>query len=90
MPLYSYRCDVCGVQFDRKQGFDEPTLHKCPECGENALRKLFTPVGIVFKGKGFYATDNRSTKSRTTSKTEEKEKKPKEKSKEPTKASSEE
>ena len=35
-------------------------LKKCPECGENELRKLYSPVGILFKGPGFYATDNRS------------------------------
>ncbi len=60
MPLYVYRCDNCGVQIERRQGFDDPALKKCPECGENELRKLYTPVGIVFKGPGFYATDNRS------------------------------
>ena len=60
MPLYAYRCDNCGVQIERRQGFDDPTLKKCPECGENELRKLFSPVGILFKGPGFYATDNRS------------------------------
>ena len=59
MPLYAYRCDNCGVQIERRQGFDDPQLKKCPECGENELRKLFTPVGILFKGPGFYATDNR-------------------------------
>ena len=61
MPLYVYRCDNCGVQIERRQGFDDPALKKCPECGENELRKLYTPVGIVFKGPGFYATDNRSS-----------------------------
>ena len=60
MPLYAYRCDNCGVQIERRQGFDDPQLKKCPECGENELRKLFSPVGILFKGPGFYATDNRS------------------------------
>jgi len=63
MPLYSYRCDNCGVQIERRQGFDEPQLKKCPECGENELRKLFSPVGILFKGPGFYVTDHRSTSS---------------------------
>lgn len=61
MPLYAYRCDNCGVQIERRQGFDDPALKKCPECGENELRKLYSPVGIVFKGPGFYATDNRSS-----------------------------
>ncbi len=60
MPTYAYRCDNCGVQFDRFQAFTEPTLVRCPECGEDTLRKLYTPVGIVFKGSGFYATDHRS------------------------------
>ena len=60
MPLYSYRCKNCGVQIERRQGFDDPPLKKCPECGENELRKVILPVGIVFKGPGFYSTDNRS------------------------------
>ena len=60
MPLYTYRCDNCGVQFDRKKSFNDPVLRKCPECGEKALRKLFAPFGILFKGPGFYSTDHRS------------------------------
>ncbi len=60
MPLYTYRCDNCGVQFDQRQHFDDPPLKKCPECGKNALRKVYLPVGILFKGPGFYATDHRS------------------------------
>jgi len=58
MPVYTYRCGNCGVQFERKQGFDDPLLRKCPECGEKSLHKLFTPVGIHFKGPGFYSTDH--------------------------------
>ncbi len=60
MPIYTYRCENCGVQFDRQQHFDDPVLKKCPECGKLALRKVYLPVGIVFKGSGFYATDHRS------------------------------
>ena len=60
MPIYTYRCDNCGVQFDRRQHFDDPPLTRCPECNKEALRKVFLPVGIVFKGSGFYATDHRS------------------------------
>jgi putative FmdB family regulatory protein len=48
------------VQFDRRQKFSDPPLKVCPECSEPALRKLYQPVGIVFKGSGFYATDHRS------------------------------
>ena len=74
MPLYAYRCNNCGVQIERRQGFDEPALKKCPECGENELRKLYTPVGILFKGPGFYATDHRSASGANgTSKKAEKE-----------------
>ncbi|MGA9531883.1 MAG: FmdB family zinc ribbon protein [Anaerolineales bacterium] len=60
MPIYAYRCESCGVQFDRHQKFSDDTLVECPECGEPALHKLIQPVGIVFKGSGFYVTDNRS------------------------------
>jgi putative FmdB family regulatory protein len=60
MPTYAYGCDNCGVRFDRYQSFDDPPLTECPECGQEALRKLYTPVGVVFKGSGFYSTDHRS------------------------------
>ena len=60
MPIYTYRCENCGIQFDRQQHFDDPVLKRCPECNKDALRKVFLPVGIVFKGSGFYATDHRS------------------------------
>lgn len=60
MPIYTYRCENCGVQFERQQKFDDPPLSWCPECNKKALRKVYLPVGIVFKGKGFYATDHRS------------------------------
>jgi putative FmdB family regulatory protein len=60
MPIYTYRCESCGVQFDRRQKFDDEPLKICPECQTETLRKVYLPVGIVFKGSGFYATDNRS------------------------------
>lgn len=60
MPVYTYRCESCGVQFDRTQKFSDQPLTRCPECGKKSLRKVYTPVGIVFKGSGFYATDHRS------------------------------
>lgn len=74
MPIYTYRCDNCGIQFDKTQKFSDPVLTKCPDCGKKSLKKVYTPVGIVFKGSGFYATDHRSSswKNRSTSsKTEE-------------------
>ena len=60
MPVYTYRCESCGVQFDRFQKFADQPLTWCPECNKKALRKVYQPVGIVFKGSGFYATDHRS------------------------------
>ena len=60
MPIYTYRCESCGVQFERNQKFSDAPLAWCPECGKKSLRKVYTPVGIVFKGSGFYATDHHS------------------------------
>jgi len=60
MPIYTYRCSECGFQFDQQQKFTDQPLTLCPECGEKTLHKVFQPVGIVFKGSGFYATDHRS------------------------------
>ncbi len=62
MPLYEYECKACGVRFERRQGFDEPPLRLCPECG-GRVQRLIQPVGIVFKGSGFYVTDNRASSS---------------------------
>ncbi|MBI9050700.1 MAG: zinc ribbon domain-containing protein [Anaerolineaceae bacterium] len=61
MPIYTYHCDSCGIQFERTQKFSDAPLTRCPECSKKSLRKVYTPVGIVFKGSGFYATDNRSS-----------------------------
>lgn len=61
MPTYTYHCESCGVRFDQYQKFTDEPLTLCPECGEVSLRKVFQPVGIVFKGSGFYSTDNRSS-----------------------------
>jgi putative FmdB family regulatory protein len=60
MPIYTYRCTNCGVEFDQHQNFSDLPLVKCPECGKKSLRKVFTPAGIIFKGHGWYATDHRS------------------------------
>jgi len=61
MPIYTYHCDNCGVQFERRQKFSDEPLKQCPECEKDSLRKVYLPVGIVFKGSGFYSTDNRSS-----------------------------
>lgn len=58
MPIYEYACTACGERTEAKQSFDDPPLEECTACG-GKLRKLYSPVGIVFKGSGFYATDAR-------------------------------
>jgi putative FmdB family regulatory protein len=60
MPVYTYRCESCGVQFERQQSFSDAPLKTCPECRKKSLKKVIGPVGIVFKGSGFYATDHKS------------------------------
>ncbi len=60
MPVYVYHCTNCGVQFDKLQSFTDHQLVRCPECGKHKLKKVYQPVGIVFKGSGFYATDHHS------------------------------
>lgn len=62
MPTYAYRCTSCAGQFDVYQRFDEASLTECPSC-QGPVRKLFTPTGVVFKGSGFYRTDNRRSTS---------------------------
>ena len=75
MPIYTYRCENCGVQFDQTQKFSDPPLVKCPECGKKTLLKVYQPVGIVFKGSGFYATDHRSPSGATRAASDRKEEK---------------
>ncbi|MGA8979361.1 MAG: FmdB family zinc ribbon protein [Pedococcus sp.] len=62
MPTYSYACTECAHRFDAVQAFSDDTLTVCPEC-EGRLRKVFSAVGVVFKGNGFYRTDSRSGSS---------------------------
>jgi putative FmdB family regulatory protein len=69
MPIYEYACTSCGERTEAKQGFDDPPLEECPHCG-GRLRKLYSPVGIVFKGSGFYSTDAKGAKKTTTSSSE--------------------
>lgn len=58
MPTYQYACTVCGHRLEAVQSFSDAPLTDCPEC-QGRLRKLFSSVGIVFKGSGFYRTDSR-------------------------------
>ncbi len=60
MPTYTYRCKNCGNEFDQYQKFTDNPLTRCPRCNKNMLRRVLQPSAIVFKGTGWYATDNRS------------------------------
>jgi putative FmdB family regulatory protein len=62
VPTYSYACTACEHQFEAVQQFTDPSLTDCPVCS-GRLRKLFSSVGIVFKGSGFYRTDSRASGS---------------------------
>jgi putative FmdB family regulatory protein len=59
MPTYEYACKQCGEHLEVVQSFKDEPLKECPNCGGD-LRKVFSPIGIAFKGSGFYKTDSRS------------------------------
>lgn len=66
MPVYTYRCESCGVQFERQQSFTDAPLKICPECRKRSLKKVISPVRVVFKGSGFYSTDHRPSAASST------------------------
>ncbi|WP_329497458.1 FmdB family zinc ribbon protein [Kitasatospora herbaricolor] len=62
MPTYQYQCTECGNGLEAVQKFTDDALTTCPDC-QGRLRKVFSAVGVVFKGSGFYRTDSRSSSS---------------------------
>lgn len=70
MPTYQYACTECDHRFEAVQAFSDASLTVCPECG-GKLRKVFSSVGIVFKGSGFYRTDSRAGAGSTVAKSSE-------------------
>ncbi len=58
MPVYEYQCDTCGLRFERRQHMSDEPLKHCPEC-DGHVHRVIQPVGVIFKGSGFYVTDNR-------------------------------
>ncbi|MER7669465.1 FmdB family zinc ribbon protein [Kitasatospora sp. NPDC096128] len=62
MPTYQYQCTECGNGLEAVQKFTDEALTTCPDC-QGRLRKVFSAVGVVFKGSGFYRTDSRSSSS---------------------------
>ena len=73
MPTYQYTCTECGEPLEAVQKFTDAPLAVCPACG-GRLRKVFSAVGIVFKGSGFYRTDSRNGSSATAPAAKDKEK----------------
>jgi putative FmdB family regulatory protein len=62
MPTYVYRCDDCGHQFELFQRMSDDPVDTCPGCGSK-VRRVIHPVGVVFKGSGWYITDSRAKNS---------------------------
>ena len=60
MPLYEYKCLCCSTQFEIKHSFDDKPVVTCPKC-QGAVQRVFSPVPVIFKGTGFYTTDNRNS-----------------------------
>jgi putative FmdB family regulatory protein len=56
MPIYVYRCAGCSAETEKRQAFSDAPLTTCETCG-GSLRRVLTPVGVIFKGSGFYSTD---------------------------------
>ncbi|MDX2852561.1 MULTISPECIES: FmdB family zinc ribbon protein [Streptomycetaceae] len=65
MPTYQYQCTACGEGLEAVQKFTDDPLTECPACN-GRLRKVFSAVGVVFKGSGFYRTDSRGSSSSST------------------------
>nr|WP_208115445.1 FmdB family zinc ribbon protein [Labedaea rhizosphaerae] len=68
MPTYQYACKACDHRFEEVQSFTDAALTECPQCG-GQLRKLYSSVGVVFKGSGFYRTDSRTGSGKSESST---------------------
>ncbi|MFF3726330.1 FmdB family zinc ribbon protein [Streptomyces erythrochromogenes] len=65
MPTYQYQCTECGEGLEAVQKFTDDALTVCPNC-DGRLKKVFSAVGIVFKGSGFYRNDSRGASSSST------------------------
>jgi putative FmdB family regulatory protein len=65
MPTYEYECQSCHQRVEAVQRFTDPALTVCEHCG-GELRKVFSAVGVVFKGSGFYKTDSRGAEKTST------------------------
>lgn len=62
MPVYQYACNDCENEFEKRQGFNDDPIDICPSC-EGSVRRVISPVGIIFKGTGFYINDSKKSKN---------------------------
>ena len=63
MPIYEYECKNCGTRFDKMQPITSDPVKICPNCGQEQVRRVIQPVGVIFKGSGWYINDNRKSTS---------------------------
>jgi len=69
MPIYEYRCTLCGQEHEVLQKVSEPPLTECPSCGKPGMQKRLTAAGFQLKGSGWYATDFKGGAKKTDDKT---------------------
>ena len=65
MPIYIYRCNDCEYEFEQRQKMADDPLTECPSCEDGRVRRVLNSIGVVFKGSGFYVTDNRGKSNGT-------------------------
>jgi putative FmdB family regulatory protein len=66
MPIYEYECRTCHQRFDKLQSINDEPIRVCPNCG-GETRRVLQPVGVIFKGSGWYITDSRKNTNTTSS-----------------------
>lgn len=76
MPIYVYRCEDCSQVHEALQKIQDAPLQTCPHCGQQAMRKLIAPAGIIFKGSGFHKNDYASSSQKSKPSTSAPESKP--------------
>ena len=61
MPVYAYRCQKCGIEFERTQTYLDKPLIRCMDCHKNTMRRVLQMPAVIFKGSGWYSVDHRPT-----------------------------
>src|SRR5437764_10864408 len=70
MPIYEYLCKECGHKFEKMQPITSEPLKECANCGKSTIQRVFQPVGVIFKGSGWYITDSRNNSKSSNDKTD--------------------